>query len=458
MITNKITRKRYKVIAVGGGVSNTSYVRELFHYTNVWDVLLLEKYGQVAQMNSHPLNNAQTRHKGEKETNYTLMEALEVRKAAGIMDHYLDEKNDPALCQHVPSMVLGVGAEEVRMLEDRYREFKPYYPELELIDWDKIERLESNLTKGRNRNQPICALISMGRMVDYQQLSKHLFEDAQAMNPQFDYAFNTPVTRVQREDGFYVVETSAGTFETEILVFNAGSYSLLFARELGYGLNLAILPVAGDFFSTKRWVNSKVYRPQKRGRPFAELHIDPDILNPNVNRIGPTTLFMPLMERHHYETFPDFMQLPLLTSLQGIKSALNIIHQRKLAWYGLRNIFYRLPLVGKELFLIEFRETVPTIRYEDISYRKGAGGIRPQLVNLDRMDFEMGDANIVGNDNGDKIIANTTPSPGASKSMYNGIRDARQTVKFAGAGYYFNEGKFREEHRDIQHILSEIAA
>lgn len=458
MTTNKVTRRRYQVIEFGGGVSGTSGVRQLIHYTNIRDILLLEKYGWVAQMNSHPLNNAQTGHRGEKETNYPLKEALEVRRASGVMCQYVDDKNDSMLSQKITSEVLGVGQEEVEMLQARRAEFSPYYPELELIYWDDIEKFEPNLTKGRSHKEEICALISEGRMINYQSLSEYLFEEARAANPDFDYAFNTAVIKVRREKGYYVVETTSGTFEAEIVVFNTGSYSLFFARELGYGLNLALCPVAGDFFSTGRWVNSKVYRPQKKGKPFAELHIDPDILNPKVNRIGPTTLFMPLMERHHYETFGDFMHLPLLTSARGIATLANIVHARGLKWYGLRNALYRLPIAGKELFVMEFKKTIPTIQARDLRYRKGSGGIRPQVVNLDTMDFAIGDASIVGQDNGDKIIANTTPSPGATKAMDNGIRDARQIVKFAGSGYCFDEKKFREEHRNILHLIDGVAA
>lgn len=210
---------------------------------------------------------------------------------------------------------------------------------------------------------------------------------------------------------------------------------------MGYGLEYGILSVAGSFYDAGHWLDNKVYRMQVEGRPFAEIHGDPDILDMSKTRFGPTTKILPLMERHHYETFRDFMQLPLATTLRGIASLFKILWKRKLIWYVFKNILFDIPIIGKALFLREVRQVVPNIRYHDLQLRKGAGGIRPQIVNLKTMDLEMGDASLVG----DRIIFNTTPSPGASVCLGNAHRDAKRIVEFLGEGYYFDEAKFQKE-------------
>ena len=58
--------------------------------------------------------------------------------------------------------------------------------------------------------------------------------------------------------------------------------------------------------------------------------------------------------------------------------------------------------------------------------RRGAGGIRPQIVNLNNGELEMGDKTIVG----DRVIFNTTPSPGASVCLQNAERDALRLMEF----------------------------
>jgi len=45
-------------------------------------------------------------------------------------------------------------------------------------------------------------------------------------------------------DGF-TVETDDGDFEADAVVVAAGSHSLQFAKEMGYGEHMSLLPVAG---------------------------------------------------------------------------------------------------------------------------------------------------------------------------------------------------------------------
>lgn len=243
----------------------------------------------------------------------------------------------------------------------------------------------------------------------------------------------------------YEVKTPAGIFYGKTVLFAAGPYSLFFARKLGYGLKFGIFPVGGSFmYSLRKLLNNKVYGVQIEGMPFARVHGDPDILDMDRTRFGPTTKLIPLMERHHYETFKDFMQLPLLSTKGGLATLFEIINKNNMWGYALKNAIYDLPVIGPAAFLREVRPIIPTIKYGDIRLRKGAGGIRPQIVNLETRKLEMGDSNIVGTN----IIFNTTPSPGASVSMYNGRRDAKKIVEFLnamGGNYYFDEEKFQEE-------------
>ena len=160
-----------------------------------------------------------------------------------------------------------------------------------------------------------------------------------------------------------MIETTKGNVRADMVVFAAGPYSLFFAQQLGYGKRFAILPVAGSFYSGGELVRGKVYRVQVEGRPFAEIHGDPDVLNSRDTRFGPTTKPLPLMERHKYETFFDFLKLPLV-SLRGIASLFKIIRQNKLVGYVAKNMVYDLPLIGKFFFLKEVRVIIPSMRYK----------------------------------------------------------------------------------------------
>lgn len=435
---------RCETCIVGGGVTGTALAYVLSRFTNVQKVVLLEKYARVAQVNSHPLFNAQTSHDGSTETNYDLPHALKVKAAATVLRRYIDSKNDLTLSRKAKRMVLAVNDKEIRKLKKRFLEFKPYYPDLWLAHADELAKIEPNLMKGRTTS--VLAMGSNeGYIVNYQRLAENFFEDTRQHNRHFQSFFNTAVRQMEDCSSHYRILTDDREVLADTVTFAAGPYSLWFARKLGYGLDYGLLSVAGSFYEAGHWLDNKVYRMQVEGRPFAEIHGDPDILDMGLTRFGPTTKPLPLMERYHYETFWDFMQLPVASTLRGIYSLFKILWKRKLAWYVLKNVLYDMPVIGQALFLREVQKIIPTLRYHDLRLRKKAGGIRPQIVNLKTGDLEMGDASLVGR----HIIFNTTPSPGASVCLGNAYRDAKRMVGFLGEGYYFKEEEFQKELGEV---------
>jgi len=439
------------VCIIGGGVTGTALVYTLSRFSNVDDIILLEKYKRVATENSHPLNNAQTSHEGDTETNYTPEHALEVREAAVFLRRFIDSVNDPELSKKRLRMVIGVNEKEVARLKKRFEVIQRHYPHLKLAYYDDVEKIEPNVVRGRNRNKPFCALISTeGYIVNYQKLAEEFLKRAGTNNPKLRCMFNTEVLGIKRGDENYLIRTSRGVIVARTVEFAAGPWSLYFAHRLRYGLKYSILQVAGSFYSAGNWLENKVYRTQVEGRPFAEIHGDPDILKMNDTRFGPTTKPIFFMERYHPETFRPYLKMKLITTLRGLATVLRILWKRKLIWYVFKNVLFDLPVIGPALFLPEAKKVVPKLRYRNLKLRKGAGGVRPQMVNLKTMDLEMGDSSIVG----DKIIFNTTPSPGASVCLGNARRDAKRIVAFLDSKYHFDEEKFQKELGPISNAAS----
>lgn len=435
-------KDRYDVIIVGGGVTGTAVALALARYSNVKRVALIEKYSAVGQVNSNALNNAQTSHDGGTETNYTLSHALEVQRAAIMLRNYIDSKGDPLLSQKRLRMAPGFTAEEVETLKKRFEEFRPYYPDLALHDRKWLLENEPKLVEGRDPDAPICALVSTeGYIVNYARLAQTFLDEAKKLRPDFDICFDTEVRSVREDDDGYAIETNAGTMHAKAVEFAAGAYSLLHAEKLGYGLDYALLSVAGSFYTVSgNILKNKVYPLQIEGMPFARVHGDPDIIDPTITRFGPTTKPLPLMERHRYKTFFDYLKLPLLT-MRGIWSLYKILANEQMVTYVVKNVLYDMPIIGPLLFLPEAKAIVPTVRYRDLKLRRGAGGIRPQIVDLRTGKLVMGDVTIVGK----RCIFNTTPSPGASVCLANAKRDAGRLIEFLGGGYHFDRAKFEKE-------------
>ena len=90
----------------------------------------------------------------------------------------------------------------------------------------------------------------------------------------------------------------------------------MIAKSLGYGKNLAVLSMAGSFYTAPKVLNGKVYTIQQPKLPFAAIHGDPEVHSENVTRFGPTAKPIFQLERHNMSTFSEYWK----TFGVGIKS------------------------------------------------------------------------------------------------------------------------------------------
>ncbi len=435
----------YDVTIVGGGISGASLLYVLSRYTDIQSILLLEKYDDFATLNSNSRNNAQTLHFGDIETNYTLEKAAQTKKAAEMVLRYtntLSEDIRDRIIRKVPKMVLGVGNEEISILDHLFNSrVQELFPTLRKIDADKIGKVEPNIVKGRDPHEKIEALLSQnGYMVDFGALTKSFLENSiNSKGKKIDVLLNAEVEKVKESDEGYELFTKRGTFRTSFVSFDAGSYSLYFAKSLGYAKNLILLLIGGSFYHSRKVLNGKVYRVQKGHIPFSATHGDVDILTPDKTRFGPTVSVSALLEKGHPETFIntiqtedlDFDTVASLATILGDKDMRNILE---------RNAFYHVPYFGKHAFLDhEVRKIVPSLGYNDLEEAKGIGGIRPQIIDKKKRELEFGESIIRGRN----IIFNITPSPGATVCLQNALKDALYIVE--SLGKKFDREKFSME-------------
>ncbi len=423
-----------------GGVSGAAFLWSLAAATDIKSVVAFEQFATPGAVNSNPLNNAQTSHDGGTETNYSLEKARKVKIAALMLRRYVRSCGNSMLYKKTHRMVLGVGAAEVAELEERQRVFAADYPDLKLVYGGELAHIEPMVMRGRDPAEPVCAQVSdEGYIVNYQLLAQELLEEAKRLNPLLDVHFNTSATHIsQRADGRYHIETKQGSWLAKALVCTAGAYSLHFAQSLGYGRDFALLPIAGNFYSAPRVLNGKVYRVQQEGLPFAAPHGDPDILSDSVTRFGPTTKPLPFMERHRWGSIPDFASIWGRASWRGVVSLVKILAAKRILGYAVKQFFFDLPWIGTALFLREVRTIIPTMKYGDLKLRRGAGGIRPQIVDLRSGELIMGSVTIPGYNS----LFVTTPSPGASICIAQGKEVAEATVAMFEGQYRFDNDAF----------------
>lgn len=444
-MNKKIKNYNYDIVIVGGGITGTAILYVLSKYTNLNSIALVEKCADFAQINSNNTSNSQTLHFGDIETNYSLEKALIVKEAAEMVEGYLLKAKNSAGKIYAKShkMALAVGDKEVNILEERFGNFKSNYPKLRLLKKEEIGKKEPMVIKGRNPKEDICAIFSEdGYIIDYKALAKSFVEDARReTEKKIDVLLDTSVELINKKEGEYRLKTNKRFLKAKVVIFAAGAHSLLFAKSLGYGKEYFLLPVAGNFYAANQKVlNGKVYTLQKEKLPFAAVHGDPDVHNPNEVRFGPTAKVIPVLERKNIKTFWEFLRTNRL-DFKVLGSLLKIISDKDILVFILQNLVYDIPFLGKYFYVQTIKKIIPSAISQKLDFKKRIGGIRPQIVNKETKELIMGIGEIVG----DNIIFNITPSPGATACLQTARNTVRKISGFFGKDFIFDENKFINE-------------
>ena len=418
--------RSFDLIIVGGGITGCALTFIMSRYSHIKSIAVLEKYDSLAPLNSSARSNSQTLHCGDIETNYTLEKAKQVKHTANMIVHYknLIEHND--FLFKFPKMILAVGEEECERLQQRHQDFKDTFPYMELWDAQKIAEVEPKVAtrNGQPRKEKILASGCTDEYcaVNYGNLAKSFIQEARKGSCEISINLSTEVQSLKKYHDHYELSTPQGTFHAKFVVVSAGAHSLLLANQLGYGLDLSILPMAGSFYYIPKMLNGKVYTMQNDKLPFAAIHGDPDLIEPNKTRLGPTALAIPKLERYTGGTYWDFWK-SLKLDHKVLKVFWDLMRDNTIRNYILRNFLFEIPKLRERLFTKDAQKILPDLTPDMVSYAQGIGGVRPQVINKTTRQLQLGEASIVPEQ--DKLIFNMTPSPGATTCLGNAYRDAK---------------------------------
>lgn len=430
-----MTERVHDVAIIGGGVCGTALLYMLSEYTDIQDIALVEKYDDVAKVNSHGRNNSQTLHCGDIETNYTLEKARKVKAAAEMVVNYTKTlaEHDRILFKY-PKMVLGVGEKECQQLRERFEQFKTVFTTMQLLEKEQIAEIEPNviMVDGKMREEPCVALAVLDEhaAVDYHQLAQSFVDEAKKHSDKdIHLHLNSHVENIVEKDGIFSIVTQNRVIKARTVVVSAGGHSLLLAQQMRYGLEYSCLPVAGSFYFTPPILNGKVYTVQNDKLPFAAVHGDPDVLVDGKTRFGPTALLLPMLERYNSKTFIEFLRVLKLDS-RVFKVFWDLFKVSDIRNYIFKNFLFEVPGLRRWLFMREARKIVPSLQLKDVSFAKGFGGVRPQLIDKKSSKLMLGEAKI---NPGTGIVFNMTPSPGATSCLENAELDMRFVAGRLGA-------------------------
>ena len=450
-----MNEKHYEVVIVGGGISGAALFYELAKYSTAKNICLLEKYEDLATLNSKGTSNSQTIHVGDIETNYTLSKAKITKRTAKMIEKFCLQYDlqDKIMFKH-QKMALGVGEKEVEFITKRYNEFKEVFPYLELWDKETLRELEPKLVyadkeQTKDRPEPIVAMGAKDQYttVDFGAMTKELAKAGQNADKTktTDIFFNSEVEDIEKVGDKYKLTTVNGTVYTaDFVVVNAGAHSLFLAHKMGYGKHMGSLSMAGSFYITNgEFLNGKVYMVQNDKLPFAALHGDPDILENGKTRFGPTALALLVLER--YKGGKSIFQCLKTMNIDGsiIKIFWDLLKDSEIRNYVFKNFLFEVPGINKGLFVKDARKIVPSLTVDDLEYAKGFGGVRPQVLNKTEKKLMLGEASL---SEGKGIIFNMTPSPGATSCLGNAERDIKVVCEYLNLE--FDEAAFLADLTD----------
>ena len=450
-----MNEKHYEVVIVGGGISGAALFYELAKYSTAKNICLLEKYEDLATLNSKGTSNSQTIHVGDIETNYTLSKAKITKRTAKMIEKFCLQYDlqDKIMFKH-QKMALGVGEKEVEFITKRYNEFKEVFPYLELWDKETLRELEPKLVyadkeQTKDRPEPIVAMGAKDQYttVDFGAMTKELAKAGQNADSTktTDIFFNSEVEDIEKVGDKYKLTTVNGTVYTaDFVVVNAGAHSLFLAHKMGYGKHMGSLSMAGSFYITNgEFLNGKVYMVQNDKLPFAALHGDPDILENGKTRFGPTALALLVLER--YKGGKSIFQCLKTMNIDGsiLKIFWDLLKDSEIRNYVFKNFLFEVPGINKGLFVKDARKIVPSLTVDDLEYAKGFGGVRPQVLNKTEKKLMLGEASL---SEGKGIIFNMTPSPGATSCLGNAERDIKVVCEYLNL--QFDEAQFLADLTD----------
>ncbi|MDE5925562.1 MAG: FAD-dependent oxidoreductase [Helicobacter sp.] len=427
----------YDVAIIGAGISGSALFYVLTHYTDLKRVVLLEKYEAPATLSSSGNNNSQTIHAGDIETNYTFEKAKKVARSAKMLVSYalFHQLQNKSIFEY-QKMAIGVGDKEVEFMQKRHEEFKEIYPELEFFTKEDIKEIEPNVIKladgsdraenvvGSGTRKSFCAM-------DFCSVAHHMVE--QSVFGEHKAIFNYQVQDIIKQgDGRYTIRAKGKEpLSASFVLVNAGAHSLFLAQNMGFGLELGCLPVAGSFFFIPGdKLRGKVYTVQHPKLPFAAIHGDPDVVAKGKNRLGPTALSLPKLERFKPGTYLDFFKTSGFGETATTKIMWDLFSDSEIRNYILRNFLYEVPVIGKRFFIKEAQKIIPSITLEDLTYASGFGGIRPQVLDKKAKKLVLGEKKIKS---GEGITFNMTPSPGATSCMRNALIDMLEITEYLNA-------------------------
>lgn len=267
----------YDIVIIGAGVVGGMIAKELAKYD--LSICLIEKENDVAMGASKA--NSGIVHAGFDAKEGSLKALLNVKGSKMMKETCsllgVKYKNNG-------SMVIGFNEEDKQVLEQLLeRGIKNGVDELELIEGDRIQQLEPNLSK----DVKYALHAKTGGIVCPYELT--IASIGNAMDNGVELKLNYPVTNIVKQEDFYRVYSNENVLESKMIINAAGLFADNIAKMVGDN-SFTVMPRKGEYIlldkEQKPLVSHTIFRtPSKMGKGI--------LVTPTVDNnllVGPTSV------------------------------------------------------------------------------------------------------------------------------------------------------------------------
>lgn len=380
-----------KVLIVGGGIIGLATAYQVTEKFPGIRVLVLEKEPTVGEHQTG--HNSGVLHSGIYYKPGTLR-AKNCRVGKQAMERFCAEENIPfEICGKV---IVAVDEKELPQLERIYERGQQNAVRCQIIDPARLRELEPHAAGIQAIHVPEAGIVNFRRVA--QRLAEIVLERGGAV------VTNARVTRIVRDPGQLIVETTAGEFAADQVITCAGLHADRVTKLSGEPLDSRIIPFRGEYYELKPEMHylcrNLIYPVPDTAFPFLGVHftrmIDGGI------ECGPNAVLAFAREGYRKTDI----------NLRDLLEALSYSGFRRLAgkhWrMGLGEIWRSF---SKAAFVNALRRLLPDIRSEHLI--PGRAGVRAQALAPDGFlidDFIIKEGERVIN------ICNA-PSPAATSSL-----------------------------------------
>lgn len=380
-----------RIAIIGAGIVGLATAYRLTSRRPDIAVTIVEKEDEIARHQTG--RNSGVIHSGVYYTPGS-QKAVHCREGKAALERFCQREGVPY--ERCGKVIVATAEDQVPTLEQIYRNGQANGVDCEMIGSKRLGELEPHARGVKAIHVPEAGI------VDYRVVSRRLAESVREQG--CELVTGAEVVGLEHSSGEIVVETTGGSYTSDLVVNCAGLYADRIAEMSGQDLDIQIVPFRGEYYELTaealHLCNRLIYPVPNRSFPFLGVHFTPTIdggveCGPNAvlafAREGYTNTTVNWQELGEALAYPGFLRLAAKYWKTGLGEL----------WRS----------YNKQAFVGALQELVPPVKSDHL--REAPAGVRAQAL---RSSGELVDDFLIKETEHVINVCNA-PSPAATASL-----------------------------------------